>query len=289
MRSATVVLPVPGLPVKLMCSESREPGFAALGCASTIEYVERAARDVGLDGAALRAELARVERGLDMNRQVIGPGIGKGFHVLVRVGDHDVDVEERLWERAADGGDQSRAHREVRDEMPVHDIDVQEVRAADRLTAAVGGEDVAAVGDGLAGGDADADVGVTEGLVELGEVGRDPRLHAAQQQAVRESVGRESVEGAHARDDHVVAAGAAQPADVPGVDQRTVGGQRLKILNADIQPIQGKPGEILHRDLIVACGQGALLLKNVQPQDRKAMRGADFMNGTHMNVGDILS
>ena len=69
----------------------------------------------------------------------------------------------------------------------------------------------------------------------------------------------------------------------------TVGGQRLKILNADIQPIQGKPGEILHRDLIVACGQGALLLKNVQPQDRKAMRGADFMNGTHMNVGDILS
>jgi methionyl-tRNA formyltransferase len=66
-------------------------------------------------------------------------------------------------------------------------------------------------------------------------------------------------------------------------------GQRLKVLEASIEKAQGKPGEILDRHLVVACGQDALLLKKVQPQDRKPMDGLSFMNGTHMNVGDKLS
>ena len=67
------------------------------------------------------------------------------------------------------------------------------------------------------------------------------------------------------------------------------GQQRLKVLGVDIADGRGKAGEILDRKLVVACGEGALLLKTVQPQDRKAMDGASFMNGTHMNVGDMLT
>jgi len=82
-----------------------------------------------------------------------------------------------------------------------------------------------------------------------------------------------------------------------------VKGERMKVLAATI--VEGKgslgagrpdinsgafaPGEILHRDMIIACGEGALRLDKIQPQDRKAMDGLSFMNGKHMNVGDILS
>lgn len=68
-----------------------------------------------------------------------------------------------------------------------------------------------------------------------------------------------------------------------------VKGERMKVLSAAIVDGTGKAGEILDRRLIVACGKGALQLTQVQPQDRKAMDGASFMNGTHMNVGDFLT
>ena len=66
-------------------------------------------------------------------------------------------------------------------------------------------------------------------------------------------------------------------------------GQRLKVLEVSIEKASGKPGEILDRHLIIACGTDALLLKKIQPQDRKPMDGVSFMNGTHLNVGDMLS
>jgi len=66
-------------------------------------------------------------------------------------------------------------------------------------------------------------------------------------------------------------------------------GQRMKVLDVAIEKRQGKPGEILDRHLVVACGKDALLLKKIQPQDRKPMDGISFMNGTHLNVGDMLS
>ena len=65
--------------------------------------------------------------------------------------------------------------------------------------------------------------------------------------------------------------------------------QRIKVLEAAVEKLSGKPGEILDRHLIVACGEGSLVLKKIQPQDRKAMDGASFMNGLHLNIGDLLS
>jgi methionyl-tRNA formyltransferase len=67
------------------------------------------------------------------------------------------------------------------------------------------------------------------------------------------------------------------------------GEHRLKVLEAEVATGHGKPGQILDRHLVVACGQGALLLRKIQPQDRKPMDGLSFMNGTHLNVGDCLS
>ncbi|MBI3441453.1 MAG: methionyl-tRNA formyltransferase [Proteobacteria bacterium] len=69
----------------------------------------------------------------------------------------------------------------------------------------------------------------------------------------------------------------------------TYNGQRLKVLEAAVKKLSGTPGEILDRHMIVACGRDALLLKKIQPQDRKPMDGASFMNGLHLNIGDRLA
>lgn len=65
--------------------------------------------------------------------------------------------------------------------------------------------------------------------------------------------------------------------------------QRLKVLVAEIHDGAGQPGEIIDRHFIVACGKEALLLKKIQPQDRKPMDGLSFMNGTHATIGEKLS
>ena len=70
-----------------------------------------------------------------------------------------------------------------------------------------------------------------------------------------------------------------------------MGDQRLKVLKVSVEKtdgVQGKPGEILDRHFIVACGKGSLKIQTVQPQDRKAMDGLSFMNGSHLNAGDLL-
>ncbi len=67
------------------------------------------------------------------------------------------------------------------------------------------------------------------------------------------------------------------------------GEHRVKVLEAEITAGKGKPGEILDRHLVIACGTGALHLKKIQPQDRKPMDGLSFMHGAHLNVGDVLA
>jgi methionyl-tRNA formyltransferase len=65
--------------------------------------------------------------------------------------------------------------------------------------------------------------------------------------------------------------------------------ERLKVLAVEIAEGQGKAGEVLHRDLIVACGIGAVKLTTVQPENRKAMGGASYVNGFHVSVGEKLA
>ena len=66
---------------------------------------------------------------LDVNREHRRAGFREGLEILVRVRDHEVDVERHVGD-ALDAPHDGRADREIRDEMAVHDIHMNQVRPA---------------------------------------------------------------------------------------------------------------------------------------------------------------
>ncbi len=65
-------------------------------------------------------------------------------------------------------------------------------------------------------------------------------------------------------------------------------GQLLRVLKARVEAGSGAPGEWLGtagEGPLVAAGEGALRLLEVQPAGRKAMRGADFVRGSRLTPG----
>ena len=67
-----------------------------------------------------------------------------------------------------------------------------------------------------------------------------------------------------------------------------VGGKRLKVLAMRPAEGSGQPGELLSvttAGLIVACGEGALLLQTVQPEGKKPMAAADWQRGSGLKLG----
>ena len=72
-----------------------------------------------------------------------------------------------------------------------------------------------------------------------------------------------------------------------------LGGKKLKILKAHPLPSNatGRPGEVVAVDdkgLAVCCGQGVLLVTEVQPESRSRMHVKDFLKGHGLRVGEIL-
>jgi methionyl-tRNA formyltransferase len=74
-----------------------------------------------------------------------------------------------------------------------------------------------------------------------------------------------------------------------------LGLQRLIIWNAVpewIEQLRFTPGQVIdavHDRLIVACGEGtALRLREIQPQDSRRMKARDFLNGTRLQIGEVL-
>ncbi|TSA82535.1 methionyl-tRNA formyltransferase [Deinococcus detaillensis] len=73
-----------------------------------------------------------------------------------------------------------------------------------------------------------------------------------------------------------------------------VGGKRLKLLDMqllELRPTEGagQPAELLEvsaEGLRVACGAGALLIRTVQPEGKKAMSAADWQRGSNLKVGE---
>jgi methionyl-tRNA formyltransferase len=68
-----------------------------------------------------------------------------------------------------------------------------------------------------------------------------------------------------------------------------VNGKRLKVV--EMRPAEGNgvPGEVLEissNGLLVACGEGAVLIKTVQPEGKKPMPAADWQRGGGLNVGE---
>ncbi|RKQ69246.1 methionyl-tRNA formyltransferase [Litorimonas taeanensis] len=68
-----------------------------------------------------------------------------------------------------------------------------------------------------------------------------------------------------------------------------INGQRLKIHMASVVNADGKVGEVLDEALLVACGAGALRLTEVQPAGKPKMSAEDYLRGSPLGIGTILS
>lgn len=70
-----------------------------------------------------------------------------------------------------------------------------------------------------------------------------------------------------------------------------VGGVRCKIFSTRVEKGQGEPGRVLEAGkvgLLVACGQGALRILELQPDGKKRMKAADYLLGHPVEVGQVL-
>lgn len=73
----------------------------------------------------------------------------------------------------------------------------------------------------------------------------------------------------------------------PGSFLKTAQGL-LRIREAKLADAEGHPGTILPGGFVLAFAAGAIDLRVVQPEGKKAMRGTDFMNGMRLKAGMSL-
>jgi methionyl-tRNA formyltransferase len=64
---------------------------------------------------------------------------------------------------------------------------------------------------------------------------------------------------------------------------------RVKALNSRLGQGRGAPGEALDDDLLIACGEGAVRLLEVQREGKGAMNAADFLRGQKIAAGAVLT
>lgn len=67
--------------------------------------------------------------------------------------------------------------------------------------------------------------------------------------------------------------------------------ESCKVWRSEPRPEGGSPGRILalaDEGLLVGCGQGSLLLKELQRPNSKRVSGRDFANGLRLAVGDLI-
>ena len=92
----------------------------------------------------------QVRRRLDLDEDAVGAGVGELVDLALGALDHEVDLEDRarVVDLVAQGLDDDRPHRDRRDEVAVHDVDVDDLGAglehrADLLAEPreVGGQD----------------------------------------------------------------------------------------------------------------------------------------------------
>lgn len=72
----------------------------------------------------------------------------------------------------------------------------------------------------------------------------------------------------------------------------TLDSARMKVYAAEIESRSGRPGEVLEADakkgLLVACGEGALRLTEIQMVGGKRMNACDYLRGHAIQEGTIL-
>ena len=70
-----------------------------------------------------------------------------------------------------------------------------------------------------------------------------------------------------------------------------IGGVRCKVFSSLVEQQNGEPGTVLEagkKGLLVACGEGALRILELQPDGGKRMRAADYLQGHSVEVGNTL-
>lgn len=68
-----------------------------------------------------------------------------------------------------------------------------------------------------------------------------------------------------------------------------LGGERIKVLKAEVAPDVGAAGTTLDDALTIACGSGALRLLRVQRAGKPVMDAADFLRGKAVSTGTRLA
>ncbi len=82
---------------------------------------------------------------------------------------------------------------------------------------------------------------------------------------------------------------------IPLAFVRRPDGKMIKILRAEAATGNGAPGEVLALDdrgeggILVACGQGALWLREIVPEGKGKMRAADYIRGRQIQIGEVLA
>jgi len=96
--------------------------------------------------------------GFHMDDDLVGPGLGKGLPIVVGASEHEVDIEEEVPVEGPEGGHGLGSEAKVRDEVAIHDVEVDPARAggADALEAAgeivvVSPEDGGGANEGMRG------------------------------------------------------------------------------------------------------------------------------------------
>jgi methionyl-tRNA formyltransferase len=69
----------------------------------------------------------------------------------------------------------------------------------------------------------------------------------------------------------------------------TLNGERIKVLRSTKGEGRGAPGAVLDEKLTVACGVGAVRIVELQKAGAKAMRAEDFLRGSPLAAGALLS
>ena len=68
-----------------------------------------------------------------------------------------------------------------------------------------------------------------------------------------------------------------------------IGGKRVKIHKARLSAKSGRAGAILSvKPLVIACGEGAVEILELQPEGKKKMSAEAFAAGHHLSVGDSV-
>ncbi len=68
-----------------------------------------------------------------------------------------------------------------------------------------------------------------------------------------------------------------------------IGGARVKVLRTTKGDGSGPPGTVLDDRLTVACGEGAVRILGLQPAGKRAMTADEYLRGTRVAPGTLLS